>query len=102
MRSERVIVTVKLQVLELPQTSVATQFTVVMPGLKTAPDGGVHTGVIVPQLSVALAVKLTFVPFGAEVFRAIGPGHVIVGAVVSCTVMTWAQSLVLPQASVAR
>ena len=45
-------VTVKLHRFVLPLASVATQFTVVTPDVKAAPEGGVQTTVVPAQLSV--------------------------------------------------
>ena len=44
--------TVKLQVAVLPDASVAVQMTVVVPMLKTEPDGGRQTAVTPGQLSL--------------------------------------------------
>ena len=49
-------VTVKLQVAVLPEVSVATQLTVVVPTGNTDPDAGVHTTVAPAQLSVTEGV----------------------------------------------
>ena len=53
------MVTVKVQLLELPEASVATLVTVVVPTGKVEPKGGVETTVTLPQLSVALTEKVT-------------------------------------------
>jgi hypothetical protein len=52
-------VTVKLHVEVFPCTSVATLFTVVVPGGKVDPDAGVLITEAIPQLSVAPTLKLT-------------------------------------------
>jgi len=55
--AEHAIVTVKLRVLVLVQQSVATHFTVVIPGQNKVPEGGVHTTVALLQhLLVAVTV----------------------------------------------
>src|SRR6266852_2809633 len=48
-----------VQVAMLPEASVALQETVVVPTGKGEPEGGVQTTVGVPQLSVAVTMKLT-------------------------------------------
>ena len=81
-------VTVNAHSLVLPEASVATQFTMVIPFGKVEPDGGVHTTVIPEQLSVAVAVKVTLEaehwPGSDE--RTIFAGQVIVGFCLSTTV----------------
>jgi len=57
---ESLTVTVNAHSLVFPDASVATQFTVVTPFGKVEPDGGVHTTVTPGQLSVAVAVNVTF------------------------------------------
>ena len=98
---ESITVTVKLHVAVLPDGSVATLVTVVVPRLNVLPDAGVLTTVAL-QLSVAVTLKLTTAPqlllADATLILA---GQVIVGGVVSLTVTVWVQVAVLPDASVA-
>ena len=51
-------VTVKLQLFVLPEPSVAVQVTVVMPGGRHEPDGGLHATLTPGQLSEPVAVKV--------------------------------------------
>src|SRR5712692_3681082 len=55
-------VTVKLQVLALPQASVAVQFTVVVPSAKVEPEAGTQTTATALQVSLAVVVKVTTAP----------------------------------------
>ena len=48
------VVIVNEQEAILPEVSVAVQVTVVIPSGKALPDGGVHTTLTTPQLSVTL------------------------------------------------
>ncbi len=57
--SVSMIVTVKVQTLLLPDESVTTLVTVVVPIGKVDPDGGVLTIVTAPQLSTAFTVNVT-------------------------------------------
>jgi hypothetical protein len=57
--SVSLIVTVKLQLFVLPEPSVATQFTVVVPIGNVEPDGGIETTFTTPQLSNADTEKVT-------------------------------------------
>src|SRR5437016_4612109 len=95
-------VTTKLQPLLLPLESIATQFTAALPREKNEPDGGVQaTGTFMSQLSVAVALKTAcapVVPAQASVWL---EGHWIVGGVVSRTVTTNVQPLLLPLPSMA-
>jgi hypothetical protein len=95
-------VTVKEQLAVLPEASVAVQLTVVVPFGKLEPDGGVHTTPTPGQLSVALAVKLTFAAHcPGAVLVLIFAGQVTVGGVWSTTLtLNWQVSL-FPAASVA-
>jgi hypothetical protein len=81
------MVTVKLQLVLLPQSSVAVHVTVVVPAGKVVPDAGVQTTVtLVSHVSVAVTLYvIKFVQF-VMLF-----GHVIVGRVVSRTVTVWLQ-----------
>ena len=93
-----------MQVELLPQASVATEVTVVVPTGNDEPEAGVLTTVTAPeQLSVAVTVKLTTATQALEgVATEMLAGQVIVGAVTSFTVIIWVQSVVLPAASFAR
>jgi hypothetical protein len=82
--------TLNVQFAMLPETSVALQVTVVVPTGKGEPDGGVQTTPGVPQLSVAVTMKLTgplVVAIGQEATAAVfmSPGQVITGGVLSVT-----------------
>ena len=98
---ESITVTVKLQMAVLPDGSVATRVTVVVPRLNVLPDVGVLTTVTL-QLSVAVTLKLTIAPqlLLAEATLMLA-GQVIVGGVVSLTVTVCVQVDTLPDASVA-
>lgn len=94
--------TVKVQVAVLPAASVAVAVTVVVPTGKEVPEAGEVLTVAAPQLSVAVAVKLTLaaqVPVAALVTML--AGQVTVGAWASFTVTVKLQEAVLPEASVA-
>jgi hypothetical protein len=74
--------------MELPDLSVATQLTCVVPIGKVLPDRGVHTGAtVVSTLSVAVALNCTTAPrlplFASTVWFA---GTLSTGAVLSVTV----------------
>src|SRR5215813_3309793 len=95
-------VTVKLQLLELPAASVAVAVTVVVPTGKTEPDAGLLRTVGTEQLSLALTVKLTAaeqVPTGA--FTVIFAGQLMLGGVLSITVIVCDADAMLPDPSVA-
>jgi hypothetical protein len=95
-------VTVNVQVAVLPEPSVATLVTVVVPVLKKLPEAGVETTLTVPQLSVAVTLKLTVAPQLPEAEATdIFCGQVITGKVVSTTVTTKLQLVELPNVSVA-
>ncbi len=81
------IVTVKLQLLVLPEESVAVQFTVVTPFGKVEPLGGVHTRLVTVALSVAVTrnITLAFEHWPGSVAAMMLAGHVIVGGNVSTT-----------------
>ena len=98
---ESITVTVKLQVAVLPEGSVATLVTVVVPRLNVLPDVGVLTTVAL-QLSLAVTLKLTTAPqlLLAEATLMFA-GQVIVGGVVSLTVTVCVHVAVLPDESVA-
>jgi len=90
-----------VQVLALPQASVAVAVTVVIPVLKNEPDGmSVVTTGLGSQSSVAETSKDTCVP-PRPPDTAISCGQVITGGVVSTTVIVWTQVETLPHSSVA-
>ena len=98
---ESITVTVKLQVAVLPDGSVATLVTVVVPRLNVLPEAGVLTTVAL-QLSVAVTLKLTVAPqLLADAATLMLPGQVMTGAVVSFTVTVCVHVAVLPEVSVA-
>ena len=80
-----ITVTVKVQLLWLPQSSVAVQVTVVTPTGNTLPEGGTQTTVGV-ESHVSLTVGANVAVF-AQAPRVILFGHVIDGGVVSTTVI---------------
>jgi hypothetical protein len=95
-------VTVKLQVLLLPQASVAVAVIVCVPAPRTEPEAGEQVTATLPwQPSIAVGVeKFTAPPAPAETvwFGA----HVMTGAIVSTTVIVWLTGADwLPHASVA-
>ena len=84
-------VTVKLQLLVLLEASVAVQVTVVTPGGRQEPDGGVQTNVTPGQLSLAVGEYVTIAHgvvvqtfWGVTATRS--AGHVTAGGWVSLTV----------------
>ena len=81
-------VTVKLQLELLPEASVAVQVTVVEPFGNTEPDGGLHTTPgFGSQLSDAVAVNVDTAPLGPAQSAVWVVGHVIVGGVLSTTLI---------------
>lgn len=84
-------VTVKLQLLVLPEPSVAVHVTVVMPRGRHEPEGGLHAAVTPGQLSEAVAAKVA-TAHGEDEHTSWGviavklAGQVITGAWVSFTV----------------
>ncbi len=81
-------VTEKPQELVLPLWSVAVQVSVVTPKGKVDPDGGTHATVITDEhASETVGLKETSAPDGPVHSAVWLLGHVIVGGVVSCTVM---------------
>lgn len=95
-------VTVKLCAALLPALSVAVHVTVVVPSGNVAPDAGVQFGVTAPSTaSVAVTVYDITVPAGPTADAVNGPGTLITGGVVSCTVTVKLVRAVLPLASVA-
>ena len=95
-----VTVMVKLQLAELPATSVAVQTTVLVPMEKALPEGGVHT-VVTPQLPVATGVNVTVaVHLPGSAWETMLVGQVIFGgAGVLSTPKTSAVSVPLPSSS---
>ena len=84
-------ITLKLQVLVKPFTSVTTVVTTVSPTGKKLPLAGTLTILDTPQLSVAVTVKFTVVPpvpdkLVVVTVAVISEGHTGVGAVTSLTI----------------
>ncbi len=95
-------VTVNVQVAVFPAASVAVAVTVVAPKLKVKPEAGLYDTVADPQLSVAVAAKVTTaVQVPAAVLAEMFDGQVIAGAWLSSTVTVNVQVAVFPAASVA-
>jgi hypothetical protein len=98
-------VTLKLQLLRLPQASVAVQVTVVVPAGKQKPEGGSQTTVgFGSQMSEAVALKFTTAQHGLVEVGSNGTGklgQLIEGARVSTTFTVWLQEALLPLQSVA-
>ena len=95
-------VTVKEQVEILPWPSLAVAVTVVAPNAKVEPLAGLYVKVAVPQLSEAVAAKVTtWVQSPAAAFTLKLAGQVMLGAWLSFTVTVKVQAEVLPEASVA-
>jgi hypothetical protein len=95
-------VTLKLQVAEFPAASLAVAVTVVVPTGKTEPDGGLLVTFGTEQLSVALTIKLTMAahePTGA--LTTMSAGQLMLGAVLSITVIVCEALAVLLEMSVA-
>src|SRR5437762_14155903 len=84
-------VTVKLHDFVLPQASVATQLTLLAPFGNAEPDAGAHvTFGLGSQLSVAVALNVTRAEhWPGSVLTALLAGQLMVGAVVSCTMIVW-------------
>src|SRR5512140_3361274 len=99
-----VTVTVKLQVLALPEESTARQRTVVVPIGNALPDATLVEGVSAPSaLSLAVTENTTWaVGLPGSVFTAIFAGHAITGGSLSVTVTVKLQVLALPEESTAR
>jgi hypothetical protein len=90
-------VTVKLHPVLLPCPSFALQFTVVVPRGKEEPLTGEQVTVAVPQLSVAVAVKVTLLAqLPPEVLTDLLAGQVIAGGSASATVTVNEHCVVLP------
>lgn len=95
-------VTVKEQLPELPDVSLAVQVTVVTPIGKLEPEAGVQvTGLEPSQVSLAVAVNVAVAepePIGFSV-TLIGPGQVTTGPWLSATVTVKLHEPLLPDAS---
>jgi hypothetical protein len=96
-------VTVKLQLFEFPEASIAVAITVFVPTGKMEPDRGEKVFVVPGQLSVEFAVKLTVAPLvkvrlGHTTMLV---GQMIFGFSVSITVTVKMQLVLLPTPSVA-
>jgi hypothetical protein len=97
-----VTVIVKLAVPVLVCSSVAEQFTVVVPSGNVEPDAGVQvTGSVPSTTSVALAVNVTAAPLGLVACVVMFDGTATTGGVVSVTVTVKVPLAVLRAASVA-
>ena len=90
-----VTVTLKQHLATLPEASVASQHTWVVPIAKAVPDVGLHTTETpTGQLSVAVAVKLTTALHRpGSLFWVILDGQLMLGGVVSFTVTVAVQVL---------
>src|SRR5262245_47134824 len=98
-RTGRCTITRKLQVLVLPQSSVAVTWTVFVPHGNAVPDGGEETTVtLVLQLSLVITDQ-TMIGFVTQVVTTMFDGQVIIGGVVSTRVTVWLQVAVLLQQS---
>ena len=96
-----ITVTLNEQLAVLPEASVVTEFTVVVPTGKNDPDAGVET-TFAEQLSFVLTLKFILVPqANGSVFTIISAGQLICGASLSVTFTLNEQLEVLPDASVA-
>ena len=98
-------ITLKLQVLVNPFTSVTTVVTTVSPTGKKLPLAGTLTMLCTLQLSVAVTVKSTVVPpvpdkLVVVTLAVISEGHIGVGGVTSFTTTFWVAVDVLLLASV--
>jgi hypothetical protein len=94
-------VTVKLQLVLLPEVSVAVQVTVVVPIGKVEPEAGLQTKPTPGQLSETTGAKVALAPAGQVGSFTMLPGQVMAGGSVSLTVTVNWQLPVLPCASVA-
>ena len=96
-------VTENVQVLVLPEASVAVLVTRVRPIGKVDPDKRLETRLVTEQLSVAVTEKMTLLRlhWPASAVRTRLDGQVRTGFCVSVTVTENVQELVLPEASVA-
>jgi hypothetical protein len=94
-------VTLKLQLVVLPEASVAVQVTRLIPAGKAVPFVGLQIRLTLVQLSVAVASKVTTWPQSpGAVLVTMSVGHEIVGGSVSLTVIVKVQALVPVLASV--
>lgn len=94
-------VTVNVHALVLAEPSVAVHVTVVLPSGNVEPLAGSQVTVTLVQLSVAVAAKVTTVPFGLLQFVVMFTGQLICGGCISRIVTVKVQLVVLPQLSVA-
>ena len=95
-------ITVKLQLLELPQSSVAETLTVFVPFANSEPEGGEQTTVVPEQASLAVAANSTIAEhLPRSVPTMMSSGQVTSGATVSTMVMVCEEVAVLPHSSVA-
>jgi hypothetical protein len=93
--------TVKLQVIELLDVSMAVHVTVLVPVGKQKPDGGEQKLVRTTQLSVTVGpLKLT-TTHGFVLPTTMSDGQVIIGASMSCTITLKVLVLLLPDESMA-
>src|SRR4051794_31601963 len=89
----------KLHAAVLPDPSVATQSSLVLPRLTRPQEDGAHATVVGPQLSTATgAAKHTLAPPATHSATWL-PGHITVGGVVSTTVTNVVQRATLSQVS---
>jgi hypothetical protein len=94
-------VTVKLQLVLLPEVSVAVQVTVVVPIGKVEPVAGLQTKTTPGQLSETTGAKVALAPAGQVGSFTMLAGQVIAGGCVSLTVTVNWQLAVWPEVSVA-
>jgi hypothetical protein len=102
--SSSMTVTIWSQLEALPQSSVAVQVRVITSSCAQLPSATLSLSVIansLSQLSVALTLPVAVELLSSSQLTVVSAGQVIAGASSSTTVMTWSQSLLLPQSSVA-
>jgi hypothetical protein len=92
---------VKLQLVLLPEVSVAVQVTVVVPIGKVEPEAGLQTKPTPGQLSETTGAKVALAPAGQVGSFTMLPGQVMAGGCVSLTVTVNWQLAVWPEVSVA-
>src|SRR5690242_14433904 len=91
------VVIVCVHVLVLPHSSVATHTRVILPILPHAPTKlSVWLTVVVPHVSLAVAVPVAAGVVSPVHWTVLFVGHVMVGGVVSTVVIVCVQVLVLP------
>jgi hypothetical protein len=96
------LLTTKVQLLlALPASSVAVQVTVVLPGGKPEPDGGLQLKLTLVQLSDPVGSGKVMLVSAPVAHCWTPPGQVIEGGSWSRTITLNVQALVLPAASVA-